>query len=768
MKLKKWLIALALNRPKTAIFATVAISLLSCLLLPKLDQDFSYRGFYSAENIYIKNYKSFVKEFSGDDTVALYFESDKTIFNQDTIALLHKLTHELETYPFVIKVTSLTNYVHIHSEEDEIIIQDFIPEPEEGAELSNDYLLKRAEIAKTDRIIPGYLMSENQKATTIILQLQPSLETTIDYTPTIVKLEELAKDLEGKFSYIDLVGSPLVSYHFKNLSMNDLAVILPLFFLFVALIIYLLFREFSYIWITSLVLILSIVTTFSFSALVGIQYNNIVGAIPIILLAISIADCIHFFSVFNRIKKSGEKGFLATRKALEHVLFPTFLTSFSTCIGFLSLTISEILPIHGLGALGAFGTLWAWILTIFMAAPITSLLEAKYELNNHQYKDEKSLIDHINFEGLINLLDQFKGYFFISIILTSIGFTYIATMNTVDSDPLYYIPDDHPFRVATIKMEKEIGGVQGIELVLDSGSPDGIFDPEFTQKVESLIAWMKNRPPYTKILSYTKTIKQVNQYMEQGDEDAYTLPKLREKMAQLMFFYELGLPMGNSITDSINLNKSKVRVTGMWNLHNSYSILKEFDAVNAKLTEIGLKGVIRGKMPIFHNMNNYVVNTFFTSIISAILLISLMMVIIFKSFKIGLISILPNIFPLLWGGGFLMLLGKNIDMGTVVVCAICMGVAVDDTIHFLSAYAKKDRPDLSTKDVIIATLDDVGVALCSTTVILVAGFLFFILGDFVPNRNLGIMTAFILSTALLMDIVLLPTILLIFNQKKNV
>lgn len=115
-----------------------------------------------------------------------------------------------------------------------------------------------------------------------------------------------------------------------------------------------------------------------------------------------------------------------------------------------------------------------------------------------------------------------------------------------------------------------------------------------------------------------------------------------------------------------------------------------------------------------------------------------------------------------------MILGKNIDMGTVVVCAICMGIAVDDTIHFLSSYAKRSIPGVSTKKAIKLTLEDVGIPLCSTTLILVSGFLFFILGDFVPNRNLGIMTAFILSTALLMDIVFLPTILLLFSKQKEV
>ncbi len=754
MPLKNLILKLALNRPKLSIGLTLFLSLASLIFLPRLTSDFSYRGFYSEDNIYIKNYKDFVKEFSGDDTLAIYFESEKNVFNKKTIQTLKQLTHELETYPNVIKVTSLSNYVHIHSEEDDIVIQDFIPEEDE---LSADYLQKKAQQASEDRIIPGYLVSKDLLATTIILKLRPSLESTIDYTPTIKKLEELEERLAPEFTYIDLVGSPLVSYHFQNLSLNDLTLILPLFFAFLALIIYRLFRQFTYIGVTSIVLVLSIITTFSFAALVGIQYNNIVGAIPIILLAISIADCIHFFSVFNKKLKGEDNVKLAVHYALDHVLFPTFLTSFSTCIGFLSLTISEILPIEGLGVLGAFGTAWAWVLTVFLAAPLTSLLKLKY-------KEEKSFISTLNFSNMVDFLEHHKWGIFISILLVTSGFTYIALQNTVDSDPLYYIPEDHPFRVSTIKMEETIGGVQGIELVLDSGAPDGIYDPNFAAKVESLIDWLKERPAYTKVLSYTKTIKQVNQYMEQGKEEAYTLPKLREKLAQLMFFYELSLPMGNSITDSVNLKKSRVRVTGMWNLHNSYSILKEFDAINAKLKELELKGEIRGKMPIFHNMNNYVVNTFFTSIVSAILLISLMMVIIFKSLKIGLISILPNVIPLLWGGGFLFLLGKNIDMGTVVVCAICMGVAVDDTIHFLSFFAKKSKSATSTKEAITQTLGDVGSALCSTTLILVAGFLFFIMGDFVPNRNLGIMTAFILSTALFMDLILLPTILLIFSD----
>ncbi len=244
------------------------------------------------------------------------------------------------------------------------------------------------------------------------------------------------------------------------------------------------------------------------------------------------------------------------------------------------------------------------------------------------------------------------------------------------------------------------------------------------------------------------------------DPEAYRIPEDQNLIAQEMFLYTMSLPQGMDLNNRMTLDNSMLRLTTMSNLHDSRTSLGEMKVMEAKATEMGLDAHITGKMPLYHSMNPYVVSAFFTSISMALVLVALLMMFAMKSVKLGLLSMVPNTVPLIFGGALMTLLGKPLDIGTVLVASTCLGIAVDDTIHVLSNYARWRRAGASTQEAVAQVITHTGPALLVTTLVLVAAFATFAFASFVPNINFGILTAIVLTSALLADFTLLPAILL--------
>jgi predicted RND superfamily exporter protein len=260
-------------------------------------------------------------------------------------------------------------------------------------------------------------------------------------------------------------------------------------------------------------------------------------------------------------------------------------------------------------------------------------------------------------------------------------------------------------------------------------------------------------------------VKDLNQKFNQNDPAFYKIPDSQEMIAQFLFLYSMNLPEGLDINNRVTVDFETMRLTVMWNIPDAHHSVIEIDKINAKAKELGLNAYVSGQMPLYHRLNGHVVDTFFSSMSLAIVLVALFMIIILRSFKMGLFSMIPNVIPLTFGGAIMYLNSTNIDLGAAINYSVCLGVVVDDTIHFLFDYSRRRKSGLSIQESIVQVFVYTGPALVLTTVILAVGFGMFYFSDFVPNINFGFYCAIIFICALIMDIIFLPALLLL-NQKK--
>jgi predicted RND superfamily exporter protein len=763
-------------------FVSLALALLLIVAmvpgLKKLQADFSYRIWFSESDPLLKAYDAFERRFGNDETVAVIVHSPSGIFDPESTELVQQLTAELWQVPEIIRVDSLSNYNWTHADGDDIMVEPLLPDDEE---LTADMLKKRKKIALEHEVIPGYLVSKDGKTAVVYASIKPSFEGSPNYNLIIngglvgnVKKEGVKDKIDkfknrGDHSFY-LTGSGAISDAFREASQHDLSNLVPILLAVIIFFILVLLRRFSALVLSFIVIILSMIFTFGFAGLVGIKFNNVIATLPNTLIAISIADAIHIIVNFFQYRRSGIQHKDAVFKSLSKNLQPTFLTSFSTSIGFFSFFSAKVLPISSMGFLASVGVMGAWVITIFIVGPLLTVLPIKVKVvkkADHEVKEEITEPKPWAW-AVSNWILKYRAAIISIFVVLTIASAFIGLRNEVNSDPFKYFPEGFYLRTANDFMNDHVGGAAGLELAIDSGESNGIKDPAFLKKVQEYQEWLNRFPKVTNTISIIDILKQTNRSLHGDDQKYYRIPETKAAVAQQLFLYTMSLPQGMDLNDRITIDNDALRLTVRWTMFKSKEATRAFEQIKNKGAELGLNVNLTGKTPMYQSMNGYVVSSFITSLAFALFFIGLMMVITFRSIKTGLMSLIPNVIPLFFGTALMTILSKPLDIGTVVVTSICLGIAVDDTIHFLTNFYNWRRAGYNAVKATAMVFSYTGPALVVTTLILVAGFGTFAFAFFVPNINFGILTALILSTALLTDLILLPAIVMLKVKQEDI
>lgn len=336
----------------------------------------------------------------------------------------------------------------------------------------------------------------------------------------------------------------------------------------------------------------------------------------------------------------------------------------------------------------------------------------------------------------------------------------------IDSEPNAYFADGVPIKRANDFVNREIGGFNGPEIVLDSGQPGGAKDPAFLRKVEALETWIDSHPYVNQTVSIVDILKSVHRAFHADDPQFYALAASSDVIAQELFVYSMGLSDGRSLDDILDVGEQQTRLSVYWRLTKSRESLAAVAAIERKMTELGLNGHVTGKYFILYRLNNFVVQTLLRSLVISFILVSAIMLLIFRSVRLGVGAMAANILPLLIGGIVVVLCGRMVNFATAMVVSICLGIAVDDTIHFCSAYFRYQASAHSHRDLLYHVLRSTGHALGITTLVLITGFGAFALGDFVPNVELGLFCCTVLIAALVTDLLWLPCMLSFFRFRQ--
>jgi predicted RND superfamily exporter protein len=519
---------------------------------------------------------------------------------------------------------------------------------------------------------------------------------------------------------------------------------------------------------TFLVIIACVIAALATSGWLGIEMSSVTFTLPQILIAVCVADAVHLLVGFYRARKSGLPRRDAARHSLQKNLVPTLLTSLTTMLGFFSFATAEMPPLAGLGLLAGIGTVYAWLIAYGVVGPLMVLWPGKDATAGDGGSAAEDTLHHATprTTAYVALIDRLRLPIVATFIVTSLGMGYLGSLNEINSNPYEYFRKGTPMRDAQDFILDKLDGIASFELVVDSGKEDGIKDPAFMHKVERLEAGIMKMPGMHRAVSLVDVLRQMNRALNGGGDEHYVLPKTTEGIAQELLLYQMGLPQGMDVNDRVTIKYDAMRVTLVSTIIDSTDFVDAGHEIVALGKQLGLNVNVTGKMSLYQGMNGHVVRSFLRSLLLALGLIGMVMLFSFRSIELGGISSIPNIVPLMVGGGALYMISGQLDMGSVMVASVCLGLCVDNTIHILTNFNRHVAEGRSPRDAMAQVLAHAGPAMTTTTIVLVAGFGTLAFGTFIPNVYFGMLTAIILGVGYLTDMVLLPAILLIRADRK--
>ncbi len=764
----KWIV---LNPKLSMLVVLITLAVLTPGIF-KIHSMYSPRIWFGKDHAEIKKLNQFEKTFGNDQSITFALHNEKGVFNEETLRAISQLTDDVWKLPDIIRVESMTNYNFIDSSEDEINIDSLLPE---DFEFTEENIKNLREKTMKDEVVPDYYISNDGTLALIHGYLKPSFDEEPAYAEIVEGADALVKKYEKDHPdfHIYTIGDASANDAFRRISINDNKVMLPIMFTFIILLMFWMYRTFKSIILPIILIGITIQVTYGVLGYLDITYNALLSAIPGILLAICIADSVHILTSIHHYKAEGFNGKQSLLMSLTKNLQPTLLTSISTTISFFSITITDIQPVSDLGLTAGIGTLFAWFFTYFFIGGLYSFL-AKGEISTPcvYYKDDTgeedtAIVSKVFARHAAEWVNKYKTWIVVLFAIKLVATVMIALTGEVNSDPMKYFGKQVPIRKNYDFTATKMNGMRGIDLVIDSGKEDGIKSPEFLKKVDAFSKWLESEPEVTNTKSALDIIKKMHQTLNNNDSKFHSIPDRQETVAEVLFLYQMGLPQGMDLNNQISLDNRKLRYRVIWKIETSKESEAKSKYILEKAPDFGLSVDTGGNVPIYIQMNTQVVKSFFSSMTMAIGLVSLLLLFVFKDLFLAGLAMFPNIIPLTMGAAVMALAGIYIDIGTSMVCSVCLGIAVDDTIHFVSSYKNYRANGLDAYEAIIETFSITGKALVSTTMLLVIGFGVFIFADFVPNRNFGIFCSIILLYALITDLLFLPALLLQFDSKRK-
>ena len=731
---------------KLLIVINTFIILLSALGLNRVELEYSQKSWFREGDKLLANYQKFKDEYGADSSLILLIKFRDEISNPANIERLKQLENDLWKIPNFVRIESILNFNQTTAEADEILVQPIIPD-----QLEQSSVTEITSKLRNNKEIQNYLLSDDLKTTAVYGYLRIVKDQESKAAQIVVA--EIKKRILPKYKDLDikLTGPASMAAAFKQESTSDMSFLIPLAFV-VLFVILTLFLKNIFLAVLSLALILfTLVSTLGIQGWLDIKLGLVTGMCPLIVIAICVVDLVHILSGYVKYEGS-------ITKSLQHNLKPTALTSITTIIGFCSFLSAKLYPIADLGKLASIGIGLAWIYTIFLIAPILYLIPIRK--NFYQpIKVKTNLFSPVN-----NLLQRHPMAVVIIFLAMTAANIDMTLSNKIDSNMQNYFAPNTEFAVATKQFKQEIGATNNVEIILNA--PDQINNPEFLKKTDLLIAELEKREDISKVISLVHPLKEVNQMMNGGSLKSYRIDDDPKIIAQELFFLEISLPPEKSIKSYHSIDKSQLRLSLFWHNSSSAQIEKASREVELLIKKHGLTGYLTGIAPLITGLDKYIIQSFVESMLLATICIAVFMMFVFRSFFIGLLSILPNIIVPSFGAAVLYLLDKPFDTSSVLVFSICLGIAIDDTIYFITMIQEKLKQNTPIDKAIEQVLAEAGKTLSMTTLILISIFSLFYLGSFVPYQNFAIATGVILSFALILDLMFLPSLLLIFKRGK--
>jgi len=753
-------VAWIVDHPWMSIILSLVVVLATATGVTRLNFSNDIRVFFSPENPDLKAFDAMEQTYSKSANVLMVVtpkDPKATIFDREILTAIRELTENAWKTPHSRRVDSITNFQHSYAEEDDLMVADLVPS--DPADLTDEELARIRAIALADPLLLNRLISPDARVTGINIPIHLPGEKPLVEQPEVANFaRKIAADAMAAHPgiIIHLTGIVMINQELAEAAERDFLTLVPLMFGFILISLGLLLRSITAPLCAFAVILLSNVAAFGLAGWFGILLSPPAISAVNMIMTLAIADSVHILVGFRQHYQDGVTRREAMRKSLDVNFRAVFLTSFTTVLGFLSLNTSDSPPFRDLGNIVAIGVVFAWLLAHTLLPPIMVLVPSK----------PRALGEHRGVaSGLLNAmagLQQRRPAFLLIVgLLVTALFSAFIFRNQLNDEFVKYFDEKSEFRVATDFTIDRLTGFEYLEYSIDSGSEGGIAEPEYLKKLDAFAEWFRQQPKVRHVYSHTDMVKRLHKNLNGDDPAAYRIPDTRAIASDCLTMFEMSLPFGLDLNDRINLDKSATLFRVSLGNITSNEMLDLDARAQQWLQDNQLspdsKGT--GQSLMFAHIGLRNIKSLLVGTVAALVLISLCMVFITRSWKLGFISLLPNLAPAAIGFGIWGLLVGQVGLAISVVVGMTLGIVVDDTIHFMTKYLEYRRQGKSPAEASTATIQHCGDAMVTSTITLVGGFAILAFSTFELNKGMGILSAIVIAIALFFDLLFLPSLI---------
>ncbi|MXX23094.1 MAG: MMPL family transporter [Rhodospirillales bacterium] len=745
---------------------TILLSLLVMLALASGTQniavvDVDVRNHFSNDDPHIVALDQLEDTYSlSDGALVAVAPQSGTIFTRETLVAIEEMTNRLWRTPYVTRVDSLANYSHSEGLEDELIVEPLI---DDAASLSDDDIERIASIALGTEEVAGRFVSRDGRVAGLVVSVSLPEDRQLgrmEVTDFLYGAAASAREAHPNIDY-HLTGEIVLNRAMKDAIDEDMGILTPVAFGTMLLVAVFLLRS---LWGTVAIVVMLVAVFLSalgFTGWTGMKLYGESGAALFVLMAVTVAHSVHIIEGMAAAMRQGAERKPAASHSLQVNMWPVFLTSLTTAIGFLSLNFADMPPFRVMGNIVAFGAMAAFFFSVTLLPAFLSVVPMRARSVR---------------AGRADFFDRL-GRFVVSYrttLLWTVGIVMVVLVAGISrielkENWLELLDESYEFRQSTDFVSENFTGVETYEYSLDSSREGGITDVEYLSQVEAFAEWSRAQPEVAHVFALSDIMKRLNKNLHGDDPDFYVLPSESELAAQYLLLYEFSLPVGRDLNNLINVERSATRVTVVLkslatrekiDLDNRIQAWFQQNAPELATQATGVAVV--GAHSIQRNIEGMLLGT-----IVAMAIVSLLLLLIFKSVRLGLISLIPNFLPAAMAMGLWGYVVGEVGNAAAVVTAIAFGIIVDDTIHFMTKYVRARKSGLLPSESVQSAFLTVGKALVATTAIFALGFMVFGASGMSTNQALGLLVGITVIIALLADFLFLPPLLMVLDGAKE-
>jgi predicted RND superfamily exporter protein len=746
-----WLAGVLWRRryPLSAFIVIVAVAFAPRANITHIDNDIT--AWFAKDDPVYRDYERFRDEFGGSRTliIALKADSADRLFSQPTLDFIRQVTGDIERVDTVERVASLATATTVdatkNADESGIDVRRLI---EQGGTQTPGDVRRRA---MKDDLIRGDLVSDSGSVTAIVVSFD---ENRIDAVRggVIRKIHDLVDPglPPGVKAYYN--GSLEISETYNRITLANQRTFTPPIFLITLVAVFLAFRSWRKMILTIVAVGISVLWTLGLFSLMGYSYNVLSSMLIPLIVVLAIADDVHIMQHWDeeRRHKSAEEAFKAT---VAHLATPLFGASATTALGMASLATSNVVAVRSFGVGSAVGIMVDFMISLVFVPTLLSLMKPEVKEPVH----ERYLVSAMRRIAVFST-SRPRLVLAVTVALALVAMIGIRDLR-VDTNHISFFSADHPLGQSARVIDDELSGVYSFQILLE-GPPESLGTPENLQRMDRLESELRKLTNVKKVRSVADYVRRVNKELHDGDPAAAIVPADPAMVAQELFVFTLGAEGRRELERVVASDYSRAQIDVKLKSMDSYGVLDMIERSDALGADIfkgsGITATTTGSGRLFSTLDHYLVASQISSFGTAFITVFAVIFVIFRSVRFGFLTIAPNLLPVLAVLGVMGFLGISMNIATVMVASVALGIVDDDTIHFINRYRREVAAGAATDEAIeIATVHE-GKASLTTAVINSLAFGVLLLSEYKPTAWFGGLLALTMVVAFLAEVFILP------------